>query len=134
MQWSDLISRLRRLADKQNSDTAAMESKLSDMQAQLDQFKAQIANIEQTVDEFVSGFESKLQELARRGTGAKDKADRDLRALRKDLDAYIDVVETLVRGQMDAARRQEISRLLTSARRKRTRISNEIERRAANDG
>lgn len=134
MQWSDLISRLRRLAEKQNSDTAAMESKLSNMQVQLDQFKKQIAAIETTVDEFVAGFEARLHDLARRGAGAKDKADRELKSLRKDLDAYIDVVETLVRGQMDAARRQEISRLLTSAKKKRTRISNEIERRAANDG
>ena len=54
--------------------------------------------------------------------------------LRRDLDTYIDILEKSVEGQLDMARRQDLRRLLASARAKRTRISNVIALKAANDG
>jgi len=46
----------------------------------------------------------------------------------------IDILEKAVEAQLDMAHRQEIRRLLTSARQKRTRISNVVALKAVNDG
>lgn len=141
MQWPDLFMRLRRLTEKQETDNAVLQGEISDLRNEVDGFKVtfaefrnEVAEIKSTVEHFVGSFEAQLTQLAKRGAGAKDRADRELKLLRRDLDSYIEVVEKLVVGQMDAERRRELSRLITSARKKRTRIENEIKRRAANDG
>jgi hypothetical protein len=78
--------------------------------------------------------EKKLDDLAARGRDAKRQTVEELASLRGDIDLYIDILEKSIEAQFDMARRQEIRRLLTTARAKRTRISNVINRRAANDG
>jgi hypothetical protein len=90
--------------------------------------------VENAVQQFVSVFEKKLDDLAARGRDAKRQTAEELAPLRRDLDTYIDILEKSIEAQFDMARRQEIRRLLTTAQAKRTRISNVINRRAANDG
>jgi hypothetical protein len=123
----------KRKAD-QKSEIAEFGASFTETKSQLQDFEARLARVENAVQQFVSVFEKKLDDLADRGRDAKRQTDEELAPLRRDLDTYIDILEKSIEAQFDMARRQEIRRLLTTARAKRTRISNVINRRAANDG
>jgi hypothetical protein len=86
------------------------------------------------VEQFVFVFEQKLDDLAARGRDAERQTTKELGSLHHDLDTYIEILEKAIEAQFDMARRLEIRRLLTTARTKRTRIGNVINRKAANDG
>lgn len=133
-----LIDEIARRLGLRNTDhhtePTVLGAALIDMRGQMDKFEVRLATIERTVDDFVSVFEKKLDEFALRGAKAKQQAADGLEALRRDMDAYIDILEKAVEAQLDMARRQDIRRLLASARAKRTRITNVIALKAANDG
>jgi hypothetical protein len=116
------------------TEAAGIQAQLVDMQGRLDGFEHRLIVMETTLDEFVTAFERKLDDLARRGTQARQQAVDQLEALSRDLDTYIDILENSVEAQFDMARQQVLRRLLASARAKRTRISNVIALKAANDG
>jgi len=113
---------------------AALRAELAGVKGQLSDYETRLTAIEKTVDEFIAAYERKLDEIARRGSQAKQKAYEELQGLRRDIDAYIDILERSVEAQLDMARRQELRRLLTNARAKRTRIGNVIALKAANNG
>jgi hypothetical protein len=96
-------------------------------------FEERLQRVEKAVEQFVSAFEAKLDDLAGRGRDAKRQTAEALASLNRDLDTYIEILEKAIEAQSDMARRLEIGRLLTIARRRRTRISNLITK-AANDG
>ena len=123
----------KRKAD-QKSEIAEFRASFTETKSQLQDFEARLVRVENAVQQFVSVFEKKLDDLAARGRDAKRQTAEELAPLRRDLDTYIDILEKSIEAQFDMARRQEIRRLLITARAKRTRISNVINRRAANDG
>jgi hypothetical protein len=123
----------KRTAD-QKSEIAEFRASFTETKSQLQDFEARLVRVENAVEQFVSVFEKKLDDLAARGRDAKRQTVEELASLRGDIDLYIDILEKSIEAQFDMARRQEIRRLLTTARAKRTRISNVINRRAANDG
>jgi len=123
----------KRKAD-QKSEIAEFRASFTETKSQLQDFEARLVRVENAVQQFVSVFEKKLDDLAARGRDAKRQTAEELAPLRRDLDTYIDILEKSIEAQFDMARRQEIRRLLTTAQAKRTRISNVINRRAANDG
>lgn len=135
MNLFDEISRAlgMRKAD-QGSEIAEFRASLTDTQSQLKKFEARLVRVEKAVAQFVAAFEMKLDDLATRGRDAKRQTAEELASLNRDLDTYIDIVEKAIEAQFDMARRLEIRRLLTTARAKRTRISNLISGKAANDG
>jgi hypothetical protein len=118
----------------QKSEIAEFKASFTETKSQLKDFEARLVRVENAVQQFVSVFEKKLDDLAARGRDAKRHTDEELTSLLRDLDTYIDILEKSIEAQFDMARRHEIRRLLTIARAKRTRISNVIVRRAANDG
>jgi hypothetical protein len=118
----------------QKSEIAEFKASFTETKSQLKDFEARLVRVENAVQQFVSVFEKKLDDLAARGRDAKRHTDEELTSLLRDLDTYIDILEKSIEAQFDMARRHEIRRLLTTARAKRTRISNVIVRRAANDG
>jgi uncharacterized protein (DUF2342 family) len=121
---------------RSNSQTkpAEIQVQLVDIQGRMADFEHRLVRMETAFNEFVVAFQRKLSDLARRGAQARQQAVDELEVLRRDLDTYIDILEKSVEGQLDMARRQDLRRLLASARAKRTRISNVIALKAANDG
>jgi hypothetical protein len=111
-----------------------IQARLSDVHGRMDEFERRLRTMEEIVNRFVETFEGKLQDLARRGLKAKQQTYEELAALRRDLDGYIDILERAVEAQLDMARREDVRRLLASARVKRRHINNVIALKVANHG
>jgi hypothetical protein len=111
-----------------------IQARLSDMRGRMDEFEHRLRTIEETVNKFIQTFEGKLQDLARRGLKAKQQTYEELDALRRDLEVYIDILERAVEAQLDMARREDIRRLLASARTKRRHVNNVIALKVVNNG
>jgi vacuolar-type H+-ATPase subunit E/Vma4 len=118
----------------QNSEIAGLRASLNETSSQMRDFGERLEKVEKAVEQFVSAFEEKLDDLAARGRDANRQTAVELASLHRDLDTYIELLEKAIEAQFDMARRIEIRRLLTTARTKRTRIGNIISRKAANDG
>jgi hypothetical protein len=118
----------------QNSEIAGLRASLNETSGQMRDFGERLAKVEKAVEQFVSAFEAKLDDLAGRGRDAKRQTAEELASLHRDLDTYIELLEKAIEAQFDMARRIEIRRLLTTARTKRTRIGKIISQKAANDG
>jgi hypothetical protein len=100
----------------------------------MDDFEVRLGKMEEAFRRFVEAFEGRLQDLAQRGRKAKQQTSEELDALRRDLDGYIDILERAVEAQLDMARREDVRRLLASARAKRRYINNVIALKVANNG
>jgi hypothetical protein len=118
----------------QRSEIAEVRASFTETQSHLKDFEDRLVKVEHAVQQFVSVFEQKLDDLAARGRDAKRQTAEELVSLHRDLDTYVEILEKAIEAQFDMARRLEIRRLLTTARMKRTRIGNVIDRKAANDG
>jgi ABC-type transporter Mla subunit MlaD len=118
----------------QRSEIAEVRASFTETQSHLRDFEARLVKVETAVEQFVSVFDKKLDDLAARGRDANRQTAVELASLHRDLDTYIELLEKAIEAQFDMARRIEIRRLLTTARTKRTRIGNIISRKAANDG
>jgi predicted component of type VI protein secretion system len=113
-------------------ETADIQGQLADMHGRMDEFEHRLRTMEEVVNRFIETFEGKLQDLARRGLKAKRQTSEELEALHRDLAGYIDILERAVETQLDMARRQDIRRLLASARAKRRHVQNVIALKVAN--
>ena len=115
-------------------ESVEIQARLSDVHGRIDEFEYRLRTIEEIVNRFIEAFEGKLQDLARRGRKAKQQTYEELDALRRDLEGYIDILEKAIEGQLDMARREDIRRLLASARAKRRHVSNVIALKVAGNG
>jgi hypothetical protein len=111
-----------------------IQARLSDAHGRMNEFERRLRTIEEIVNRFIETFEGKLQDLARRGRKAKQQTYEELDALRRDLEGYIDILERAVEGQLDMERREDIRRMLVSARAKRRHVNNVIALKVANNG
>ena len=118
----------------QGLELEGIRTSFTETESRLNDFEARLIRVENAVNQFVSAFQKKLDDLAARGLDAKRQTADALASLNGDLDSYIDILEKAIEAQFDMARRLELRRLLITARAKRTRIGNVIKRKAANDG
>lgn len=77
MLWSDILERVRSLAAKQTADTKAVNQRVDGVEAQIEEFRKQLIDIQSSVDQFIAAFEHKLAELAKRGAAAKKQAGNE---------------------------------------------------------
>jgi hypothetical protein len=75
------------------SEIVEIGASVTETQGQLKDFETRLVKVENAVEQFVSAFDKKLDNLAARGRDAKRQTDRELASLHGDLDIYIDILE-----------------------------------------
>jgi hypothetical protein len=74
---------------------------LTDTKSQLREFEARLVRIENAVEQFVSIFGKRLDDIAARSRDAKRQNAEELASLHRYLDSYINILETAIEAQFD---------------------------------
>ena len=131
--FSTLLDKLGIRLDKHDAEIAAVKAELTDTNGRLDAYEGRLEAMENSLENVILSFELKYQQLAQRTAGAREQRKKDLAAIRKEIDIFIEVVELSAGAQLDGARRKRVDKLLKTARAKRTRLANLISAKSAND-
>jgi chromosome segregation ATPase len=117
--------------NRHDAEIEELKRQLAETKGRLEDYEGRLEKIEDTVEKVVGAFEERYASLAKRTAGARDQQKKALAEIRREIDAFIQIVELSAEAQMDEARRRRVAKLLRNARTKRTRLDNLLNGNAA---
>lgn len=131
--FQSILQKIGVRLDKHDTELDELKRQLVKTTDRFEEYDSRLEKIEDAVEKIVAGFEVSYANLAQRAVKAREQRKRDLRALRQEVDMFIQIVELSAEAQMDETRRRRVAKLLKNARTKRTRLGNLLAPSAAND-
>jgi inorganic triphosphatase YgiF len=131
--FKSILEKIGVRLDKHEAAIEELKRHLVDTTNRVDEYGGRIEKIEDALEKVVAGFEESYASLAQRAVKAREQRKKDLQALRREIDIFIQIVELSAEAQMDETRRRRVAKLLKNARTKRTRLSNLLGPNVAND-
>jgi hypothetical protein len=92
-----------------------VEERLGELEKRTDKIERELSELHEKIER---GLKTALDQAL----NLKRKTDEELRDLRANISAQMEVMEKVVQGELDDARRREVKQLLRRARGTRTRV------------
>ena len=133
----DFIKRLIQRQDKQQREietidrrVATSEEDIREIRAKVQELESRLAASERTLEAFDSKLRREMERLQKDSAGLKALTKKKLRELEEEHGALIKVLQMSIAKQVMPEREQKLSKLLKTARQRRTLIEREVQRRA----